>query len=911
MEDKLEKSISLLIADQFPEWYRQEGPTFVAFVREYYKWLESRTNRREKYLRRGKSSIAVTHNSANIVGSNTFFTEHFSNGDYIIIDKKTDDGDYEIFQIDTVANNTFLTLNTSKLPQFASTNTAYGTANNYGNPLYYARRMPEIIDIDETLDEFLIQFKQQYLNDIQFDTITNTRTLVKHALDIYRAKGTERAVDLLFRVVFGVGAKIYYPSKDLFRTSSGTWYRPNYLELSPHENTVKFTDRQIQGIKSGATAFVESVIRRTVAGRIVDVAFISAINGSFQTGEKIIAPTLPTLSVEEVPHIVGSLNRIRVPAGGVGNSFTIGDVLTVVSEQGREARARVANTANTTGELSINLVSGGYGFTVNAAPIISTVVLNVANVSPNTSSSLYFGDSEVVYQPYANIVYTSSNGTPTVGTEVRSYDGANTDGYGKVIAIEETNTSHGTIRTSVISGNLQTGNAIYFGANAIGANISSYADHTATGNVVGYTANVILTVNAVSGTFTANEVIQGATANGRVSTLGIVSNGGILGLTGSQHIFTPGETITGVNSGATAVVAGIAITLGVKDTSNDFISSEHNYIYGTTLSGNGTVTRVSNGSGTSFSFSNSLLYEESLSFANELLDDYDHIALNAATYGMTGDPSGNLTSNTIENMLSFTTWNIGKLQAITSFNPGSDYNVLPVIRIREPFIANYRIFGQQILHIANVSSSFAVGEYVDQEDLNSRGIVVAANNTHLVVERLRFFATDSFAVTTNATTMITGADTGASANVTYVGEVNSSEYLGNNVILSFDVTVSNGAITELEVIDSGYAFNQGETVNAYSNNMSIEGVAVLETHGTGSGFYYDTGGFLSDNKKLFDGIYWQEYSYEIRSSVQLNRYVDMLRKVLHVAGTQYFGNLIHTSTTTVSLINANTQIAIS
>ena len=43
-EPIIERTISNLIAQQFPAIYRDEGPVFVAFVTEYYKWLEEEGN---------------------------------------------------------------------------------------------------------------------------------------------------------------------------------------------------------------------------------------------------------------------------------------------------------------------------------------------------------------------------------------------------------------------------------------------------------------------------------------------------------------------------------------------------------------------------------------------------------------------------------------------------------------------------------------------------------------------------------------------------------------------------------------------------------------------------------------------------------------------------------------------------
>src|SRR4051812_23364594 len=119
--ETIEKYVSNLIEGQFPQFYREEGPMFVAFMRSYFEWMES--------------SI---------------------------------------------------------------------------NTLWYTRRLFEIKDVDETLDQFLVHFKQKYLNKIPVNEASDVRNLVKHSLDLYRSKGTERGVDLLFKLVFGQGVQIYY-----------------------------------------------------------------------------------------------------------------------------------------------------------------------------------------------------------------------------------------------------------------------------------------------------------------------------------------------------------------------------------------------------------------------------------------------------------------------------------------------------------------------------------------------------------------------------------------------------------------------------------------------------------------------------------------------------------------------------
>ena len=54
----IEKNISNLVEHQFPEFYRTDGPTFVSFVKAYYKWLESEYYHAKKFSK-GKVSVKV------------------------------------------------------------------------------------------------------------------------------------------------------------------------------------------------------------------------------------------------------------------------------------------------------------------------------------------------------------------------------------------------------------------------------------------------------------------------------------------------------------------------------------------------------------------------------------------------------------------------------------------------------------------------------------------------------------------------------------------------------------------------------------------------------------------------------------------------------------------------------------
>jgi hypothetical protein len=76
-----------------------------------------------------------------------------------------------------------------------------------------------------------------------------------------------------------------------------------------------------------------------------------------------------------------------------------------------------------------------------------------------------------------------------------------------------------------------------------------------------------------------------------------------------------------------------------------------------------------------------------------------------------------------------------------------------------------------------------------------------------------------------------------------------------------------------------------------ANTTNGTAIAIVASQGTGQGYYKEKGGFLSDQKKLFDGYYYQDFSYDVISSLQLEKYKDILKKVVHTAGFIAFGTL--------------------
>lgn len=125
-----------------------------------------------------------------------------------------------------------------------------------------------------------------------------------------------------------------------------------------------------------------------------------------------------------------------------------------------------------------------------------------------------------------------------------------------------------------------------------------------------------------------------------------------------------------------------------------------------------------------------------------------------------------------------------------------------------------------------------------------------------------------------------------------------------------------GALVKFKLTKPGIAYNKNEPVILLNNTKGIgiinettidqqqSGLSVTlrrqnSYSGIGSsipgglttrkGRYTDTKGFLSWNNRLQDNKYYQEFSYVIKSNVIFDLFSIPVRKLLHPAGTQFFG----------------------
>lgn len=1096
--------ISPLIESQFPEFYKEEGENFIAFVKAYYEWLE--------------------------------------------------------------------------------------TENNV---LWHSRRLLNTFDIDDTSEDFIVYFKEQILKNVQFTTASNKRLFIKNALDFYRSKGTPRSIDLFFKLVYGKPAKINYPADHIFRLSDNTWKIPTYLEISNSPYNKSYNGKQIRGLTSGSTAFVEGFTTRKINNNILDssgnpiqvsklinILYITNLSADFETNETIVHDGID--DPERAPRIIGSATSLSVLTGGA--NYKVGDIVELESASGILGKAVVRETEDASGQVRFELIKGGWGYTTSPNIIVAPKTVRIGDISTINRGGIYpYEIFEHLDQPLGNAHFISANSelfqTIEIGDTLKIYDDATYKSNIKLITSESISPfSNGDLYFSVISGDsadqLDTDIAadtdqsyqIRTSDDAVVANVSSFINLSAFANIIGFkdtstviindivdslsptvgetieqkntqrtwaTADVVscekggstttLTVNNFRGAFiddisfstndfdfvssanlsTANSdinfdqyepgdqiIVTSSTDNDGTYTIRTIYSPQLLeivegwpGTTGvdSNYInITTNFRITGQSSGSNSHLSSYDYIVGLNETSdtsvvevtftsplgsdysnNDLVTftpvnggsgaaanvqtDVSGGITGITMIRNGIGYLVAptaginsenpsatgaNGNLTSvlgnpfdYQYTDTFVVSESsntsgyiefiptgslASFTVASLDDEEEnitvwtdiingvnvygqiyadevsgtgfgIDIDSVEYGFPKLPTANLTNGTIESTLGQSTLTIGSIAAITTSNPGEDYNISPVVTVIEQDIYNFKLNDYQI-STTSTTSGFLNGEKLDFkvrkvfnantdiDDLNDLIVfgghpfangsqvtyttdlgataltglstggtyeisIPTGNTTAVGLKTIPAGTTIPLAPTSEpgfnhyltptstqllaeideivdnntlsvirktlvstdyptANTIITGESSGYSTVIWNITPTDS--ITGLNASINASTVTANGVVTKLDVFNSGLGYQYFDVANFNrigTNEDTGTAKIFLGKQGQSEGFFRNQKSFLSGpDAYLQDGDYYQEFSYEIESSIPFQTYFDMLKKVLHLAGTKMFAS---------------------
>lgn len=234
------------------------------------------------------------------------------------------------------------------------------------------RNVPKLRDIDTTLSTFLIYYKKKYLADLPIDTSLDTRFIIKHIQDMYKRKGTQEGLELLFKLFFNEEIEVFYPKTSILRPSDSIWGGDTYIEMKNVYTVDGYPiskGNRIKGDLSNATAFVDEVIFVNFSGALVPIIYLSNVSGNFSADDGILVITTDNSGTDTTRNvgklIEGSISSILLNVNNRVAGQTVGDQVELISSSGSGAKAiaRVTETSQTeTGIMGFEILDGGFGY---------------------------------------------------------------------------------------------------------------------------------------------------------------------------------------------------------------------------------------------------------------------------------------------------------------------------------------------------------------------------------------------------------------------------------------------------------------------------------------------------------------------------------------------------------------------
>lgn len=762
-----------------------------------------------------------------------------------------------------------------------------------------ARNLLTYKDIDTTLDEFVSHFKEKYLKDFPYVAASDNRFIIKHVVDLYRSRGTEKSLKLLMIMLFGEESDVYYPAQDIFKPSDSRYVIPAYIEVSRTSRNVGFLGKKIYGATSGASATVDGYVTKRINGILIDVFYLSNVAGTFAKDEHITDDG----SLQDAPFVLGSLDSVTITEGGL--SFEIGQLLDVSSSTGSLAKVRVDSVADATDRVALTVTDNGYGYALDT-----------------DYTKVYTTDGT-----NGNIIRTTSTFSDSILYDVKQFN----------VSYEVP----GLANTSV-------GDIIWCTANTSSTDIVDPLRKGVVSNVSGNTVTVSWDASAISdvaGSYGIDDYVTPADfealyvpSQAELDAYAVANPGSLYAIANTGQSAVGPEDVTSANTSnevAHAFVIGArSASLGIYyyDTSNSnfletsagadtqlvIISPTRDSITYTNLA------TIESGSGFTFSLptaNTELRNTEEVSRNTDLITDYLSQPLNSTDYGF--PPSGAETITTeIGDALSYESFTIGQLLSITGFNPGSDYTSDQFALIHTPRIFSSAKPDVNVTLALDNLVALVVGDEVVISGGSKDGAVGVVKSfsftSPLVVNialRLNTF-NDEFEVGDNILIQdpdsMTSKVTGSVTSVTGAPVTTLQDYMGLNFKVRAAVNAAGGVVTNVTVLQSGFGYLDGQdlTLTSDLSDFVITGSASAKTQGKSLGYYLTTTSHLDGTSRIRDRRFYQEFSYQVRCGLSIDKYRKVVKDTIHIAGTELFGEVQKASIHSKELQGVETSIEV-
>ena len=606
---KFDDKISNLINLQAPDFVLEDHPYFLEFVKSYYTFMESAeltlTNIGDPDViqletQTGSTSLLLLNgsNGQGLDSGDNLLLEDTSYGDFQnleIITGQTSGATATVL-VEDIDNNSKLYISAqNKFIEgeliVGATSGAEATISTYrANPVQNIQQLLDYPDPDKTIQGFLTKFRNAFLQSIPdtLDSGIDKRKLIKNIKSLYRAKGTHKATEVFFKLLFNENAEVTLPKEQMIRVSDGKFDTQKVLrciEVGTSDATKLIGQTITQANVAGnasineATAIVENVFKFGIAGETIVEIILNeeTITGTFVTGQNITGTDNTDEDVLVTATLSGIITTKTITNDGVGHSS--GDSVTL-SGGGTGANIQVDTVGSgSIEEILVDSVGSGYeiGDVVNFSSGNASAKVSVVNggIAPESDTPGMDATDHIVLEdetqrsdPYVGnkIVQESGSGSEDI-TDIRIIDGGN--GYTSLPTL--------TITSSAGSGATAKAYGTQIGRILSLKTIEQGFGHENSATPPTLSLPMYILVTGASGNFTVGNTVSATGSDGSTSISATIagwdSNTNILKLTGATGEFGTDVTITSSGSKtatikrhdqatATAAVGVVATTDG-------------------------------------------------------------------------------------------------------------------------------------------------------------------------------------------------------------------------------------------------------------------------------------------------------------------------------------------------------------
>ena len=104
-----------------------------------------------------------------------------------------------------------------------------------------------------------------------------------------------------------------------------------------------------------------------------------------------------------------------------------------------------------------------------------------------------------------------------------------------------------------------------------------------------------------------------------------------------------------------------------------------------------------------------------------------------------------------------------------------------------------------------------------------------------------------------------------------------------------------GSVKRIQIENSGINYVESISalvINSNGTNSNAEIVFSPSAITRYPGYFKGNAGKISSTPKIYDGDFYQEFSYELKSSVSIDKYYSILKDLVHPSGTKMFGSIL-------------------